>query len=63
MENIRQENIPFEAGEDSDHVTISVGAILLDTTEGMELTTLLRKADQALYEVKQEGKDGYKIKK
>lgn len=62
VENIRQENIPFEAGEDSDHVTISVGAILLDTTEGMELTTLLRKADQALYEVKQEGKDGYKIK-
>lgn len=60
--NIRQENIPFEAGENSDHVTISVGAILLDTTEDVELTTLLKKADQVLYEVKQEGKDGYKIR-
>lgn len=61
VENIRQEHIPFDAYGKWDYVTISVGVILQDTTEEVELSTLLKKADQVLYEVKQAGKNGYKI--
>lgn len=61
IENIRQENIRFEAHPESDRVTISVGVILQDTIRSTELTEMLEKADKALYEVKQTGKNGYKI--
>lgn len=61
IENIQQENIRFEARPEADHVTISVGAVLQDTVSGMELTEMLEKADKVLYEVKQAGKNGYKI--
>ena len=61
VENVRQQNIAFESHPDADYVTISVGAVLLDTVNGMELTEMLEKADKVLYEVKQTGKNGYKI--
>lgn len=65
VENVRKEEIDFEVetGVDSDCVTISVGAVIQPhTAEGTELTALLKQADKVLYEVKQSGKDGYKVR-
>lgn len=65
VENVRKEEIAFEAKScvDSDHVTISVGAVIQpQAAEGTELTALLKQADKVLYEVKQSGKDGYKVR-
>ena len=61
VDNIQKENIPFAEQKGGAHVTISVGAILQDTVENAELAALLKKADKVLYEVKQTGKNGYKI--
>lgn len=62
VENIRQEIIEANGEEKAGHVTISVGVIIQEAIEGIGLTTMLKKADQVLYEVKQAGKNGYKIR-
>lgn len=51
---VRHENI--------EKVTISIGVILKPAAEGEKLSSLIKKADKVLYEVKQSGKDGYKIR-
>lgn len=63
VENIRNAAIAFDAKPDgTDKVTISAGAIIqLHAAEGTLITDLLKRADEVLYEVKQAGKDGYKI--
>ena len=61
VDSIRRENVLFESNQPSGHVTISVGAILCKSVEGMKLTELVKQADKVLYEVKQSGRDGYKI--
>lgn len=61
VDNIRKENILFESNQPSGRVTISVGAVLCKAVEGMKLTELVKQADKVLYEVKQSGRDGYKI--
>lgn len=63
VENIRNAAIAFDAKPcGTDKVTISVGAVIQQQAEeGTTLTDLLKLADKVLYEVKQAGKDGYKI--
>lgn len=63
VENIRNAAIAFDAKPDgTDKVTISAGAVIQQhATEGTRLTDLLKQADKMLYEVKQAGKDDYKI--
>lgn len=65
VENIRNAAITFDKkpDTDTDSVTISIGAVIQNrATEGMELAELLKQADRVLYEVKQSGKDGYKLR-
>ena len=63
VENIRNAAIAFDAKPcATDKVTISAGAVIQQQAEeGTTLTDLLKLADKVLYEVKQAGKDGYKI--
>lgn len=63
IENVRNAAIEFDSKPDgTDKVTISAGAVIQQhATEGTRLTDLLKQADKMLYEVKQAGKDGYKI--
>ena len=63
VDNIRNAAIAFDTKPyGTDKVTISAGAVIQQqATEGTRLTDLLKQADKMLYEVKQAGKDGYKI--
>lgn len=63
IENVRNAAIEFDSKPDgTDKVTISAGAVIQQhATEGTRLTDLLKQADKMLYEVKQAGKDDYKI--
>ena len=63
IENVRNAAIAFDTKPcGTDKVTISVGAVIQQQAEeGTTLTDLLKLADKVLYEVKQAGKDGYKI--
>lgn len=63
VENIRNAAIAFDAKPDgTDKVTISAGAVIQkQAAEGTTLADLLKQADKMLYEVKQAGRDGYKI--
>ena len=63
IENIRNAAIAFETKPDgTDKVTISAGAFIQQqAAEGTTLTDLVKRADKVLYEVKQAGRDGYKI--
>lgn len=63
IENVRSAAIEFDSKPDgTDKVTISAGAVIQQhATEGTRLTDLLKQADKMLYDVKQAGKDGYKI--
>ena len=63
VDNIRNAAIVFDTKPDgTDKVTISAGAVIQkQAAEGTTLADLLKQADKMLYEVKQAGKDGYKI--
>ena len=63
IENVKNAAIEFDSKPDgTDKVTISAGAVIQQhATEGTRLTDLLKQADKMLYEVKQAGKDDYKI--
>lgn len=63
VDNIRNAAIAFDTKPyGTDKVTISAGAVIQQqATEGTRLTDLLKQADKMLYEVKQAGRDGYKI--
>ncbi|MGZ8251917.1 MAG: PAS domain S-box protein [Methylophilaceae bacterium] len=43
------------------HVTMSVGAVIYDADSDDNVDTLMKKADQALYEMKREGRNGFRI--
>lgn len=43
------------------HVTMSVGAVIYDAETDDNADTLMKKADQALYEMKREGRNGFRI--
>lgn len=42
-------------------VTMSVGAVIYDADSDDNVDTLMKKADQALYEMKREGRNGFRI--
>jgi len=45
------------------HVTLSVGVMIYDVDSDDDADTLMKKADQALYEMKREGRNGFRIYK
>jgi len=45
------------------HVTLSVGVMIYDVDSHDDADTLMKKADQALYEMKREGRNGFRIYK
>ena len=47
----------------SDRVTISIGAAIVKQSAAMDFETLIHEADMALYEVKNNSKNGYRVKK
>ena len=47
----------------SDRVTISIGAVIVKQSAAMDFETLIHEADMALYEVKNNSKNGYRVKK
>ncbi|EXJ09504.1 Cyclic di-GMP phosphodiesterase Gmr [Nitrincola nitratireducens] len=57
---LRQFNTPITVGNHSFDLGISIG-ISLYPKHGRELGTLLEKADSAMYEIKQQGRNGYRI--
>lgn len=42
-------------------ITLSVGVVMFDAHAGDDADSLMRKADQALYEMKREGRNGYRV--
>ncbi|NLI20386.1 MAG: diguanylate cyclase [Clostridiales bacterium] len=49
---------PFIIDQQSIHISISIGVALFPN-DGVDIKILLRKADEAMYRVKQEGKSNY----
>ena len=47
----------------SDRVTISIGAVIAKQSAAMDFKTLIHEADMALYEVKNNSKNSYKVKR
>lgn len=47
----------------SDRVTISIGAVIAKQSAAMDFETLIHEADMALYEVKNNSKNGYRVKR
>ena len=47
----------------SDRVTISIGAVIAKLSAAMDFETLIHDADMALYEVKNNSKNGYRVKR
>ena len=47
----------------SDRVTISIGAVIVKKTAAMDFETLIHEADKALYEVKNNSKNGCMVKR
>ncbi len=54
---VRQLHIPHHESEINDYVTISVGVIHRIPDENESITAFVQRADQALYEAKENGKD------
>jgi len=60
--NVIQElKIPHEKSSIASHVTISIGAAIIVPNFDSSITQLIEKADQALYEAKNNGRNQYKI--
>lgn len=63
VEAVRAQNIKHEYSAVAPFVTISVGICYFDAKNILSKTEVLLKADEALYKVKQQGKDNYSITK
>ena len=44
-------------------MTISIGAVIAKLSAAMDFETLIHDADMALYEVKNNSKNGYRVKR
>ena len=55
--DVRSLKIPHSASEVAAHITVSVGAVLVEPTLGRSTRGLVQFADQALYEAKHTGRD------
>lgn len=59
---IRDEKIEHNFSKVAKHVTISLGAVLYDAQNSLDLKTIMKIADEALYEVKQKSRNNFLIK-
>jgi len=59
IQNVRKLNLPHEKNEAADYVTISVGAATGTVDYQQDLGMYLRRADEALYSSKENGRDRY----
>ena len=59
LENIRKRNIPHEKSDVADHVTISIGITTGNVARAREITDYIKRADEALYLSKQQGRNRY----
>jgi diguanylate cyclase (GGDEF)-like protein len=57
---IQELRTPFNLGGQAVHISASIG-IALHPECGYDETTLIQKADAAMYEVKEDGKNGYRM--
>lgn len=60
---LTNKNIENSQSGVSDRVTISVGAVIAKQSAAMDFETLIHEADMALYEVKNNSKNSYKVKR
>lgn len=63
VEAVRNQEIEHKYSAIAPHVTISVGVCYFDAKNILSKTEILLKADEALYKVKQQGKNNYLITK
>lgn len=61
LNNIREENIMFDAHPTNNKVTISLGAVNYKASKNCSLIDYIHSADGMLYKVKEKGKNGYLI--
>jgi len=59
LKNIRELNIPHEKSEAADHVTISIGITATSVIFSKNIDDYFKKADIALYQSKQDGRNRY----
>ena len=57
--NIKALNIPHEKNEAADHVTVSIGITTSDVQHGQDYGDYLKRADEALYMSKSNGRNRY----
>jgi diguanylate cyclase (GGDEF)-like protein len=54
---IKNLNIPHAFSQVADHITVSIGCKSMRYQSGTPRTHLLQKADQSLYQAKEQGRD------
>lgn len=59
IKKIRDLDIPHQFSENAEHVTISIGIATIKALPNIEAATLLKLADSALYQSKENGRDQY----
>lgn len=59
LQKIRDLAIAHQFSETAEHVTISIGIATIDVLPNVEATTLIKQADSALYQSKENGRDQY----
>ena len=59
LNNVRERNIPHEKNEVAEHVTVSIGITTVKSNYSQKGDTFIKKADKALYQSKQNGRNRY----
>jgi len=59
LKNVRDRNIPHEKSDAADHITVSIGITATNTVISKNGDDYLKKADIALYQSKQDGRNRY----
>lgn len=59
---IRDENIEHKFSKVASYLTISLGAVLYKSSNDLSIASIMKSADEALYEVKQKSRDNFLIK-
>jgi diguanylate cyclase (GGDEF)-like protein len=60
LESMNELNIPHAYSEAADHVTLSMGVATIIPLIGQPSSELVRRADQLLYEAKQNGRNQFR---
>ncbi|WP_228155846.1 GGDEF domain-containing protein [Aliarcobacter skirrowii] len=59
---IRDANIEHKFSKVASYLTISLGAVLYKSSNDLSIASIMKSADEALYEVKQKSRDNFLIK-